>query len=198
MRLKATMAQAIWQRFQGNKCWIFLSNREEIVAVETCYVHERLKKSPLLITSWACQPVAKPLLLQNLPVKFCRGLRPPTPSPVTFCLIPMATSSYEDYWKYSIQVFTLISQICECKMKILRAGRLKAVNRRIKVIENKLEILLTEDIMLESPYNLLFGKLALRCLFDDYFEDTKHFSTKLFTDDHHVDNCYYILETAAL
>ncbi|KAI7741380.1 hypothetical protein M8C21_000840 [Ambrosia artemisiifolia] len=44
--------------------------------------------------------------------------------------------------------------------------------------------------MLESPYNLLFGKLALRCLFDDYFEDAKHFSTKLLlkpTDDPHVD-----------
>ncbi|MFS8011271.1 hypothetical protein Hanom_Chr14g01306991 [Helianthus anomalus] len=44
--------------------------------------------------------------------------------------------------------------------------------------------------MLESPYNLLFGKLALRCLFDDYFEVANHFSTKLLlkpTDDPHVD-----------
>ncbi|KAK1410125.1 hypothetical protein QVD17_36658 [Tagetes erecta] len=44
--------------------------------------------------------------------------------------------------------------------------------------------------MLEPSYNLLFGKLALRCLFDDYFEDAKHFTTKLLlkpTDDPHVD-----------
>ncbi|XP_071706871.1 uncharacterized protein [Rutidosis leptorrhynchoides] len=44
--------------------------------------------------------------------------------------------------------------------------------------------------MLESSYNLLFGKLALRCLFDDYFEDAQHFTTKLMlkpTDDPHVD-----------
>lgn len=44
--------------------------------------------------------------------------------------------------------------------------------------------------MLEPSYNLLFGKLPLRCLFHDYFEDAKHFSTKLLlkpTDDPHVD-----------
>ncbi|KAG2301487.1 hypothetical protein Bca52824_030138 [Brassica carinata] len=34
--------------------------------------------------------------------------------------------------------------------------------------------------MLESSYNLLFGKLALKCLFEDYFEvkDADHFSAK--------------------
>ncbi|KAK4426152.1 hypothetical protein Salat_1383700 [Sesamum alatum] len=44
--------------------------------------------------------------------------------------------------------------------------------------------------MLESSYNLLFGKLALRCLFDDYFEEAKHFSTRIMLkpiDDPHVD-----------
>ncbi|GER29486.1 hypothetical protein STAS_05341 [Striga asiatica] len=44
--------------------------------------------------------------------------------------------------------------------------------------------------MLESSYNLLFGKLALRCLFEDYFEDAKHFSTRIMLkpiDDPHVD-----------
>ncbi|KAL0461685.1 UNVERIFIED_CONTAM: hypothetical protein Slati_0056100 [Sesamum latifolium] len=42
----------------------------------------------------------------------------------------------------------------------------------------------------ESSYNLLFGKLALRCLFDDYFEEAKHFSTRIMLkpiDDPHVD-----------
>ncbi|KAL0431660.1 UNVERIFIED_CONTAM: hypothetical protein Sradi_0792000 [Sesamum radiatum] len=44
--------------------------------------------------------------------------------------------------------------------------------------------------MLESSYNFLFGKLALRCLFDDYFEEAKHFSTRIMLkpiDDPHVD-----------
>ncbi|CAI9111043.1 OLC1v1011176C1 [Oldenlandia corymbosa var. corymbosa] len=44
--------------------------------------------------------------------------------------------------------------------------------------------------MLEPSYNLLFGKLALRCLFDDYFEDARHFTTRIMLkpiDDPHVD-----------
>ncbi|KAK3033589.1 hypothetical protein RJ639_032437, partial [Escallonia herrerae] len=44
--------------------------------------------------------------------------------------------------------------------------------------------------MLESSYNLLFGKLALRCLFEDYFEDARHFTTRIMLkpiDDPHVD-----------
>nr|VDC91932.1 unnamed protein product [Brassica rapa] len=46
--------------------------------------------------------------------------------------------------------------------------------------------------MLESSYDLLFGKLALKCLFEDYFEvkDADHFSAKFMlkpTDDPHVD-----------
>ena len=44
--------------------------------------------------------------------------------------------------------------------------------------------------MLESSYNLLFGKLPLRCLFEDYFEESKHFSTRIMLkpiDDPHVD-----------
>lgn len=44
--------------------------------------------------------------------------------------------------------------------------------------------------MLESSYNLLFGKLPLRCLFEDYFEESKHFNTKIMLkpiDDPHVD-----------
>ncbi|KAL0377427.1 UNVERIFIED_CONTAM: Protease Do-like 1, chloroplastic [Sesamum radiatum] len=44
--------------------------------------------------------------------------------------------------------------------------------------------------MLESSYGLLFGKLALRCLFEDYFEEAKHFSTRIMLkpiDDPHVD-----------
>lgn len=44
--------------------------------------------------------------------------------------------------------------------------------------------------MLESSYNLLFGKLALKCLFDDYFEEARHFSTRIMLkpiDDPHVD-----------
>jgi hypothetical protein len=44
--------------------------------------------------------------------------------------------------------------------------------------------------MLESSYNLLFGKLALRCLFEDYFEEANRFTGKFLlkpTDDPHVD-----------
>ncbi|CAK9308888.1 unnamed protein product [Citrullus colocynthis] len=44
--------------------------------------------------------------------------------------------------------------------------------------------------MLESSYNLLFGKLALKCLFEDYFDQARHFSTVIMlkpTDDPHVD-----------
>lgn len=44
--------------------------------------------------------------------------------------------------------------------------------------------------MLESSYNVLFGKLALRCLFEDYFEEARHFSTRIMLkpiDDPHVD-----------
>ncbi|XP_059641319.1 uncharacterized protein LOC132283398 [Cornus florida] len=44
--------------------------------------------------------------------------------------------------------------------------------------------------MLESSYNLLFGKLALRCLFEDYFEEARHFNTRVMLkpiDDPHVD-----------
>ncbi|PSS35220.1 Glycerol-3-phosphate acyltransferase [Actinidia chinensis var. chinensis] len=43
---------------------------------------------------------------------------------------------------------------------------------------------------LESSYNVLFGKLALRCLFEDYFEQARHFSTRIMLkpiDDPHVD-----------
>ncbi|XP_047310046.1 uncharacterized protein LOC124913678 [Impatiens glandulifera] len=44
--------------------------------------------------------------------------------------------------------------------------------------------------MMESSYNVLFGKLPLRCLFEDYFEDARHFSTRIMLkplDDPHVD-----------
>ncbi|KAL4369545.1 hypothetical protein GQ457_05G010530 [Hibiscus cannabinus] len=44
--------------------------------------------------------------------------------------------------------------------------------------------------MLESSYNMLFGKLALKCLFEDYFEESRHFSTIIMLkpiDDPHVD-----------
>ncbi|KAK9272657.1 hypothetical protein L1049_003033 [Liquidambar formosana] len=44
--------------------------------------------------------------------------------------------------------------------------------------------------MLESSYNLLFGKLSLKCLFEDYFEEARHFSTRIMLkpiDDPHVD-----------
>ncbi|RWR93974.1 hypothetical protein CKAN_02325200 [Cinnamomum micranthum f. kanehirae] len=44
--------------------------------------------------------------------------------------------------------------------------------------------------MLESSYDLLFGKLALRCLFEDYLEQARHFNTRIMLkpiDDPHVD-----------
>ncbi|PRQ53908.1 hypothetical protein RchiOBHm_Chr2g0171701 [Rosa chinensis] len=44
--------------------------------------------------------------------------------------------------------------------------------------------------MLESSYDLLFGKLALKGLFQDYFEQARHFSTMIMLkpiDDPHVD-----------
>lgn len=44
--------------------------------------------------------------------------------------------------------------------------------------------------MLESSYDLLFGKISLRCLFEDYFEAASHFSTRVMLkpiDDPHVD-----------
>ncbi|GJW63315.1 hypothetical protein Tco_0115199 [Tanacetum coccineum] len=44
--------------------------------------------------------------------------------------------------------------------------------------------------MLEPSYNLLFGKLALRSLFEDYFDAANHFSSILMLkpiDDRHVD-----------
>lgn len=44
--------------------------------------------------------------------------------------------------------------------------------------------------MLDSSYNLLFGKLALKCLFEDYFEEAQHFRTMIMLkpiDDPHVD-----------
>ncbi|GMN42508.1 hypothetical protein TIFTF001_011714 [Ficus carica] len=44
--------------------------------------------------------------------------------------------------------------------------------------------------MLESSYNFLFGKLALKCLFEDYFEEAQHFRTMIMLkpiDDPHVD-----------
>lgn len=44
--------------------------------------------------------------------------------------------------------------------------------------------------MLESSYDLLFGRLALKCLFEDYFEEAKHFRTMIMLkpiDDPHVD-----------
>ena len=44
--------------------------------------------------------------------------------------------------------------------------------------------------MLESSYNLLFGKLALKCLFEEYFDEARHFSTVIMLkpiDDPHVD-----------
>ncbi|EPS70531.1 hypothetical protein M569_04229, partial [Genlisea aurea] len=44
--------------------------------------------------------------------------------------------------------------------------------------------------MLESSYNVLFGKLALRCLFEDYFDESRHFSSRIMLkpiDDPHVD-----------
>ncbi|XP_074305450.1 uncharacterized protein LOC141640622 isoform X1 [Silene latifolia] len=44
--------------------------------------------------------------------------------------------------------------------------------------------------MLDSSYNLLFGKLALKCLFEDYFDEARQFSTRILLkplDDPHVD-----------
>ncbi|XP_061363206.1 uncharacterized protein LOC133306838 isoform X2 [Gastrolobium bilobum] len=44
--------------------------------------------------------------------------------------------------------------------------------------------------MLESSYDVLFGKLALRCLFNDYFQQARHFTTRIMLkpiDDPHVD-----------
>ncbi|KAB1209175.1 hypothetical protein CJ030_MR6G015601 [Morella rubra] len=44
--------------------------------------------------------------------------------------------------------------------------------------------------MLESSYNVLFGKLAMKCLFEDYFEEARQFSTRIMLkpiDDPHVD-----------
>ena len=44
--------------------------------------------------------------------------------------------------------------------------------------------------MLESSYDVVFGKLALRCLFNDYFQQPKHFVTRIMLkpiDDPHVD-----------
>ncbi|KAI4348161.1 hypothetical protein L6164_008917 [Bauhinia variegata] len=44
--------------------------------------------------------------------------------------------------------------------------------------------------MLESSYDLLFGKLALKCLFEDYYDEARHFSTRIMLkpiDDPHVD-----------
>lgn len=44
--------------------------------------------------------------------------------------------------------------------------------------------------MLESSYNLLFGKLALKSLFEDYFDAANHFSTIFMLkpiEDRHVD-----------
>ncbi|KAK1281011.1 hypothetical protein QJS04_geneDACA002842 [Acorus gramineus] len=44
--------------------------------------------------------------------------------------------------------------------------------------------------MLVPAYDLLFGKLALRCLFEDYFEEARQFTAKLMLkpiDDPHVD-----------
>lgn len=33
--------------------------------------------------------------------------------------------------------------------------------------------------MLVPAYDLLFGKLALRCLFEDYFEQPRHLNTRI-------------------
>ncbi|ONK68401.1 uncharacterized protein A4U43_C05F11130 [Asparagus officinalis] len=44
--------------------------------------------------------------------------------------------------------------------------------------------------MLIPAYDLLFGKLALRCLFEDYFEEVRNFSTRIMLkplEDPHVD-----------
>ncbi|KAI3970504.1 hypothetical protein MKX01_024151 [Papaver californicum] len=44
--------------------------------------------------------------------------------------------------------------------------------------------------MMESSYDMLFGKLALKCLFEDYYEEARHFSTRIMLkpmDDPNVD-----------
>ncbi|MED6148697.1 hypothetical protein PIB30_055274 [Stylosanthes scabra] len=44
--------------------------------------------------------------------------------------------------------------------------------------------------MLETSYNVLFGKLALKCLFEDYYYQARHFTTRIMLkpiDDPHVD-----------
>lgn len=44
--------------------------------------------------------------------------------------------------------------------------------------------------MLESSYKYLFGKLALKCLFEDYFDEARQYSTRILLkplDDPHVD-----------
>ncbi|XP_057515332.1 uncharacterized protein LOC130796918 isoform X1 [Amaranthus tricolor] len=44
--------------------------------------------------------------------------------------------------------------------------------------------------MLESSYDMLFGKLALKSLFEDYFDEARHFTTRILLkplDDPHVD-----------
>ncbi|KAK9113752.1 hypothetical protein Syun_020549 [Stephania yunnanensis] len=44
--------------------------------------------------------------------------------------------------------------------------------------------------MLESSYDVLFGKMALKCLFEDYFEEAGHFSSRIMlkpVDDPNVD-----------
>ncbi|KAK4272099.1 hypothetical protein QN277_020698 [Acacia crassicarpa] len=46
------------------------------------------------------------------------------------------------------------------------------------------------DRMLVSSYKVLFGKLALQCLFEDYFQEARHFTTRIMLkpiDDPHVD-----------
>ncbi|KAJ8426133.1 hypothetical protein Cgig2_001001 [Carnegiea gigantea] len=61
-------------------------------------------------------------------------------------------------------------------------GRLSLATKKILVFAS--------PWMLESSYNMLFGKLALRCLFEDYFDLPRHFSTRTLLkplDDPHVD-----------
>ncbi|KAF9604168.1 hypothetical protein IFM89_003292 [Coptis chinensis] len=50
--------------------------------------------------------------------------------------------------------------------------------------------LAARERMLQSSYDVLFGKLALKCLFEDYFEVEKNFSTRIMLkpiDDPNVD-----------
>lgn len=57
---------------------------------------------------------------------------------------------------------------------------------------------MTRCRMLESSYDLLFGKISLRCLFEDYFEAARHFSTRIMLkpmDDPHVDLIATVSET---